>query len=274
MSKLLPQLRNVFCIILLFFSLNGLNASANQPVTSSDLLGKNTVLKIGVSSLNHYPSFNFQSPTDKGVSWAILQAFAKQYNYSFEYIVLPPVRLQTALESGAIDFVYPDHPSWTAHKPVKDNNIYSKAIVEAISATFVDSFNQEILLSEVTSVSIPFGYSAATWMTPIEEYGIYSMPARDLEMALHSVKTGTATAADVEYNAGQYIISNNPSLSSLVINKNLPNSRVTYHLSTQKHVLVLEQISQFSMENTQLIKDLKEKYGLQKHQDIYTSVNE
>ncbi|MFC4700723.1 hypothetical protein ACFO4O_11170 [Glaciecola siphonariae] len=254
-------------IILVYLAFN--SAVADELSSQPQSTNNKKHYKIGVSFVNHYPHFDFSSAEDKGLSWAILEAFARDYGYTFEYVILPPVRLQSALDNRTVDFIYPDNPKWLAHKAEFDRNIYSIPITEATSASYVESFNQNLPLSEVTSVSIPFGYSAITWVEPIEKYNIKSIPVRDLEMALHALKTRTAVAADVEYNVGQHLIKSRPILGSLVVNKNLPKRAVNYHLSTKEHVLLLEQISQFSLEQKELIEMLRSTYGIKSYEQVF-----
>ncbi|WP_395339063.1 hypothetical protein PN836_013500 [Ningiella sp. W23] len=258
---------NLLIYVFAVYALIGGVSLANENTLSSDENLKH--YKIGVSFLNHYPLFDFGNSEDKGASWSILEAFAQKYGYRFEYIALPPVRLQGALNRGEIDFIFPDNPDWTAYRPNKDANVYSISIMEAVGASFVASYNRDLKESDIQSVSIPYGYTAISWMQILERYNIDTLAARDLEMALHTLKTGDATAADVEYNVGRYLIENNPSLSNLVINTNLPKATSSYHLSTRKHILVLEQISQFSIEHAELISMLKETYGIKSYEQIF-----
>nr|WP_136252806.1 transporter substrate-binding domain-containing protein [Ningiella ruwaisensis] len=225
---------------------------------------------IGVSNVNHFPQFDFNRDEDKGVSWAILEAFAKRYNYKFEYRPLPPVRLQRALNDESIDFIYPDNPIWTAHRSNKDTNIYSIPIVEAVSSTFVMSQNHDLKPSEVHTVAIPYGYTPLTWLPHIDKYRMTVIPSKDLETAMHLIRTGEAMAADIEYNVAQDIMKNNPFLSNISLNKHLPNKKVAYQLSTIKHILVLEQLSQFYIEQKSVIEMLEDIYGIKKYEDVFT----
>lgn len=266
------RIAKIICLLSLVSNFTASYATEHLAKKNDSGQLKNKTLRIGVSNLNHYPSFNFEANQNKGACWEILELFAAQHNYIFDYIPLPKARLQSELEKGEIDLVFPDNPLWTAHKSKPDNNIYSNPIIRGVSATFVDEFNKDIIFTDVRSVSIPFGYTATKWSPDDKDHTIYIMPARDLEIALHRVKIGSTIAASVDYNAGLYIISNNPSLTNLVVNHNLPYSKVTYHMSTFRNVELLEQLSQFLINNEKHIEEIKIKFGLKTYNEVFSPV--
>lgn len=80
MSKALPRVFHAWCIGLLAACTIIYSTVAAEPTTVENTSPELRTFKIGVSSLDHYPHFNFESTSDKGLSWAILQAFAEKYN--------------------------------------------------------------------------------------------------------------------------------------------------------------------------------------------------
>lgn len=225
---------------------------------------------IGISPLNQYPMFQISQNTIDGFGWAVLEAFAHSQNIRFSYKSITLPRLQPALDDGEIDFIFPDSPLWANYRSTKTPNIYSEVIIEAISASFVTRQNAQLRIHDVRKVAIPFGYSAYTWIEPITKYGIKSVPVKDLTMAMFAIHTGKTDVADVEYNNGLYILSNHPEWQNLSVSKHLPHIRVTYHLSSIKHIALLEKISTFVRENEALIQALKKQYGVKYHHEVYT----
>lgn len=65
---------------------------------------------VGAEALNYYPHQNFNSSSDRGFAWAVLNEFAEHEGTEFVYIALPIRRLQKELEKGTVDFAYPDNP--------------------------------------------------------------------------------------------------------------------------------------------------------------------
>jgi hypothetical protein len=243
---------------------------ADQPETTT----KVKKFRIGVSYLNGFPLFEFSSQQDKGFGWAILEAFAKEHNIEFEYIPMPITRLQPSMDNDAIDFIFPDSPLWTSYRSNRFPNIYSAPIFSAVSASFTSGTNPDILPRDVSKVAIPFGYTAYTWVGPINDYDIKTIPVRDLAAGLRAVRLGTAEAADVEYNIGRYIISKDPMLANVTVGVNLPNTPVNYHLSSIKHIVVLEKLSEFVKNNQDLIEELKQQYKIVYHDEVFVSGEE
>lgn len=225
--------------------------------------------RVGISYVNDYPMFALADIEDRGFGWSILEMFAKANNIEFEYVVMPITRLQPSMDSGAIDFIFPDNPYWSAYRSNRRPNIYSGPVLSAISATYVTRENNSLMLDEVNNVAIPFGYTAYTWFEPIQNYNIKSMPVRDLNTALYSIAQRTADAADVEYNIAQYLIGQNESLGELVVNHNLPNEAIEYHLSSIKHIIMLEKLTTFIEEEQESIALLQERYGIKYYHEVF-----
>jgi ABC-type amino acid transport substrate-binding protein len=275
-------------VLTLCFNINiveafDLKSSSNSGLSESVKTGDDKALKnktekpitekkkyrVGVSYINEFPLFAFADLEDKGFAWSIIESFAKTNNIEFEYVAMPITRLQPSLDSGAIDFIFPDNPFWTAFRSNRLPNIYSGKVISAISATYVRKENRNIELEKVGLVAIPFGYTSYTWIEPIQTYNIKTMPVRDLNTALYSVAHRRADAAEVEYNIGQYLISQNPSLAVLTINPKLPSVNVDYHLSSIKHIVILEKLTTFIEQEQELIRHLHKQYGIQDYHEVY-----
>lgn len=258
-------MKNILASLLVFVFFNYSNSHASESLPDEEI----KTYKVGVSYLNSYPLVSFANLEDKGYGWSVLEAFAESQGIEFKYIGLPITRLQASLDNGAIDFIFPDHPKWSTFRTARKPNIYSGPIISTISATFVSEKSASIPLKELSSVAIPFGYTSYTWTSPLENYGITAVPVKDLRAALESVVNGRTQAADVEYNIGQYIITNHSYLKGLTINPKLPNASVDYHLSTIHHQDITNQITQFVKDNPNLINELRQKYNIKTHFEVY-----
>lgn len=241
-----------------------IDTSNNKSTTSSP----KKKYRVGVSYVNGYPLFAFADIEDRGFGWALLEKFAEANNIEFEYSSMPITRLQPSMDSGAIDFIFPDNPRWSLYRSNRKPNIFSGPIMSSISVTFVRNEHKDIALEDIKKIAIPFGYTAFTWLDPIQTHGIDSMPVRDLSTALYSVVQNKVDAADVEYNIGQYLISQNPSLADLTINPTLPNANVDYHLSSIKHIMILEKLTNFVEQEKELVNKLRLQYEVKYHHEI------
>jgi ABC-type amino acid transport substrate-binding protein len=227
--------------------------------------------KVGVSYVDSYPLFSFADIADKGFAWAVLEAFAAQNNIEFDYIPMPITRLQPSMDNAAIDFIFPDNPIWFAYRSNRYPNIYSGPLISTISSTFVRTSNADLQINEIKKVAIPFGYTANTWFDGIKQFNIQSVPVRDLKAGLNSVRLGTVDAADIEYNVAKYLMHNHTDLNCLSVSEHLPSAVVNYHLSSIKHILILENLTKFVENNPQLIVALKQKYNILYYDEVFSS---
>lgn len=242
------------------------NANTNEGANSD----KKRTFKVGVSYLNKYPVYSAVNTGDKGFGWAVLKAFGEANNIEFEFVSMPMTKLQPAMDVGAIDFIFPDNPAWSTFRSNRFPNIYSATLLEAISATFVTIENKHVELTDIKKVAIPFGYTAITWLDPIENFNIKSIPVRDLMIGLNILRTGSVDAADIEYNTAIHLIKNNDLFRNrITIAKNLPHSAVHYKLSSIKHILVLEKLSMFVKQEQKLMQSLKTQYKIKEYREIF-----
>lgn len=239
----------------------------------SDALDKQTLplkkYKVAISDASGYPLMSSSKKGDKGMAWAILQQFATENNIEFEYVSKPTSLMQAALESGEVDFLFPDNPEWSQYRSKTAPNQYSGPIVTGVSSSFVRAENVDLPSSFVKKVAIPFGFSAFSWHDLIKQNHAKAVPIRDIRAILYSVHTGRTDAADVEYNIAMSIINDDERLSNLVPHPDLPNQPVYYHLSSIKHGDVILELSDFLKSHEPLVSELRNKYHVASHQEVY-----
>lgn len=225
--------------------------------------------RIGVSDQNHYPLFDFTNSDDMGLAHDILTLFAERNGFTFEYVPMSYVKLQDAIEKGDIDFIFPDNPRWRKYRYTREHNIYSLPFMQGVSATFVSMDHKDITIDQVTSVAIPFGYSSLTWYGAMTKYGIETMTTSGLNASMQNVYRRTVMAADIEYNVAKHLVNLMPNLGSVMLNKNLPSAPAPYHLSTIKHILVIERFSHFISKHQEQIEALRHQYKIKTYEEVF-----
>ncbi|MEM0911589.1 MAG: transporter substrate-binding domain-containing protein [Pseudomonadota bacterium] len=229
------------------------------------------IFRIGVSDQNHYPLFDFTNADDMGLAHKILSLFAERNGFTFEYKPMNYVKLQDAIEKGDIDFIFPDNPKWRTYRYTREHNIYSLPFMQGVSSTFVSNENSDITIDQVKSVAIPYGYSSLTWYAALEKYGIDTITTSGLDASMQYLYRGTVMAADIEYNVANHLAELMPNLGTIVVNKNLPSTPARYHLSTIKHILVIERFSHFASKNQEQIEQLRHQYGIKTYEEVFGS---
>ena len=97
----------------------------------STLLHAETYI-VGAQNIRYYPHYDFDSTVDKGIGWAILEAFSVETGHEFIYHAMPIERLQRELSKGNVDFVYPDNPKWFNPTASAENKYFSTPLVHAL----------------------------------------------------------------------------------------------------------------------------------------------
>ena len=252
--------------ICLFFTLA---IFSHLSIAAGSIASAEKTYRIGVGDQNHYPLFDFTSGDDMGLAHDILTLFAERNGFKFEYVPMSYVKLQGAIEKGDIDFIFPDNPRWRKYRYTREHNIYSLPFMHAVSATFVSMDHQDMTIDQVRSVAIPFGYSSVTWYGAMQKYSMETMTTSGLNASMQNVYRRTVMAADVEYNVATHLAKVLPHLGSIVLNKNLPSAPAQYHLSTVKHILVIERFSHFISKNQEQIEALRHKYKVKTYEEVF-----
>lgn len=243
----------------------------DDATTSSKQDDKIVTYTIGISDINHYPYFSLTKNEDRGFAWSILESFAKQQGIKFEYKVLPITKLQYELEHAGIDFIFPDNPIWVRFKDSANPNIYSASIVQAVAVSYTTKYKEDYTIEQIKKVAIPFGYTSSQWFDAIKKYNIETLPVSDLLQGLYSLRISNTDATDIEYNIANYLTKQNPYWNQVTIARNLPSAPVNYHLSSIKHIQVLEEISDFISNNKDLILHYKNQYNIKYYDEVFTN---
>lgn len=218
---------------------------------------------IGAQNISYFPHYEFQSNIDKGLAWAILEAYAKKSGHKFEYIALPIVRLQKELEKGNIDFAYPDNPKWHKKKLQVDKKIYSNPLVRALGGTIVVPQARGQGIDSIKRLSLPLGFSPVKWQSRIEQNLTRLVPVSDSRTALQFLTLGQADAADLEYSVAKYLSNSTHALSEVILDPSLPYDDVGFRVATLNHPKLIDELNKFLQEESELVESLKAKYQIE-----------
>ena len=133
--------RTFYCLLFIF---GGNLAQAEQYI-------------IGAQNIEYYPHYDFTSNVDKGVGWAILEAFSDASGHEFVYLDMPVRRLQIELNKGNVDFVYPDNPRWNSEGTTLGEKTFSKPVAHTLSGTLIRSEDIGKGLNFIKKLAIPEG---------------------------------------------------------------------------------------------------------------------
>lgn len=218
---------------------------------------------VASQNFNYYPHYNFQSQTDKGFIWAMLQEFSKFSGHQFIYNTMPVLRLQRELEKGNIDLVYPDNPLFNDNKIFAKGKYYSDTIVRTLGGAMVKSSRLGKPISEIVRLSIPLGFTPQLgWESLIDAQQVTLIPVVTPMAELQLLALERVDAAEVDYFVSQYQLQNNPEFNQFKFDPRLPHSKVEFKLSTIKQTRLIDEINDFVRTHTALINELKLQYGI------------
>ncbi|MBU2979824.1 transporter substrate-binding domain-containing protein [Alteromonas sp. C1M14] len=231
-------------------------------------LGRAETFIIGAQDIHYYPHYDFTSQRDKGLAWAILQAFAKHSGHEFIYHAMPIVRLQRELKKGSIDFVYPDNPAWYNPVTAAKDKYFSLPIVEAFGGTVVQKSHLGLGMDQIKYLGIPKGFTPVNWQQRIEEKQIHVVHENNIKNLLFYAQTGKVQAVNLEFHVMHYYASRVPELTNLTLDLSLPHNNVGFMLSTINHPALLQQFNGFLQNHQALIEKIKQQYDIKSRCEV------
>lgn len=217
---------------------------------------------VASQNIAYYPHYEFSAVKDRGYAWALLEAFAAERGITFEYVSMPVLRLQIELEKGNVDFVYPDHPTWT--NPVNDNATkhFSIPLTESLVGTFVKPERYGQGISSIRKVSIVLGFSPLYWQDRIESGQTKLISVADNKSAIYMAQWDRADAFDMDYYVARYLMDKLDDVDEFKLDPDLPVTVVEFCLSTVRKPELLLELNEFITNNPGLIAMLKTRYNI------------
>ena len=206
---------------------------------------------VGSQNIEYYPHYNFSSPIDKGVGWAILEAFSEASGHEFSYLTMPVRRLQMEMLKGHVDFVYPDNPGWYNDVTDTKEKYFSVALTRAVTGTFVKPKNVNKGINAIKRIAMPLGFTPVNWQARLDQNLIKIVSISDTFAGLSLLQLERVDALDFEYHVGNFIL-----------DITLPHNEIPFMLSALRHQEVIEELNAFINNNPAIIDSIKARYGM------------
>lgn len=218
---------------------------------------------VGVEDLQYSPLCSWDDGHYNGVSYEILQAFARERGYRFIYRAYPVRRLYENLLNGSIDFKYPDRPEWQSDIKNKAAITYSSPVVGYIDGVMVLPVNRRLSLTGLKTLGTVSGFTPSDYLDPIRDGRIKLEENPTLTGLLQQVVMGKVGGAYCNVVVAEYHLSgrmNRP--GALVWNPDLPHTRSAYLLSSLHYPVIIRQFDQFLSDHASQVQALKSMYNL------------
>lgn len=217
---------------------------------------------VGAQNIQYYPHYDFSQENDKGLAWAILEAYADQSGHQLIYHDMPIKRLQLELLKGNVDFVYPDNPKWYNQIIPASQKFFSVPLTRALGGTIVNPDDVGKGIDRVQRLSIPLGFTPVNWQQRVDQKLTRLVPVSDTLSALYLLKKNRVDAANLEYSVTQYLTLTSPQYGPFTLDPALPHDNVGFMLSTINHPDIILDINTFIRTHGELIESLQRKYNL------------
>ena len=214
-------------------------------------------LVIGVEELNYYPYFTFEDGEYAGHARELLDAFAEDNGYHFDFRPLPVARLLDAFLDGDVDFKYPDDPDWSRDAREGYDIYYSDPVIP-----YVDGVVASGRLEEPESLATVRGFTPLPYLDQIEggEVELHEVP--NAVQLVRFVISGRAEAAYFNIRVLEYQLEEMGREEVLKFQEHMPHVRADYYLSTLEHQEVVEAFNEWMADNRDLVEEINARYNL------------
>lgn len=223
---------------------------------------------VGAQDIEYYPFYNFSSEHEKGLGWAILEAFSEHSGHRFIYLSMPVKRLQIELKKGNVDFVFPDNPTWYDQITHSLNKTYSEPLTETFAITLVKSENVGKGINHVSTLATPDGFSPVKWENQVRAGTVSVVGIKSIYEGLNLLQNNEVDAMDVEYNAAQHLARRLPLMGPFSADLTLPHNTVPFSLSTLKYPDIIDELNAFLLSQPEVVDKIKAKYGIENTQQL------
>lgn len=215
---------------------------------------------VGVEQLDYLPAYGVEDGAYTGYARALLDAFAADSGYDFEYRPMPVPRLFASLLAGTVDFKYPDSPNWSRSDKEGHAVTYSAPAMVHIDGTVVARARDPERIETLGTVT---GFTAWAWQGQLDRGEVHMVENADLTSLVRQVLAGRidgayANVAVVKHQLDSVL--GQP--DGLIYRSDLPFDRGTYHLSTTLHPEVIAEFDAWLEANAERVAALQRDFGV------------
>lgn len=246
--------KSIGILVAALFLLNGMPAAAADKIFT-----------IGVEDLDYYPAYKVQNGNYTGYARELLDAFAKERNYRFEYKPFPVSRLFANFFQGQVDLKFPDNPSWQKDQRAGKNITYSTAVMTYIDGALVRPEMKDVAPDKIKTLVTVAGFTPWAWLDLIKTQQVALRENTNFTALAQQVIAKRADAAYASVAVLNYQLDNVlKTPGALVFNSKLPHSKDNYFLSTLNHPEVIAEFDAWQKSRQDFVRNLKKKYGVEK----------
>jgi hypothetical protein len=219
------------------------------------------VYKIGVENIDYYPHYAFGHHKNSFIK-ELLESFFKSNNIKYEFVPLPLKRFNQWYLKDSIDFKYPDNAMWRTGESKSLPIIYSSSVIKSTAGSVVLNTNLSRKRDQIERLGTITRFSPVLWQDKVDDNKVKvlndSAVLSVIKMAIH----GLVDVINLDYSVVNYHLNNLNKNKQLLMNPNLANQKINFHLSTIKHKKIILKFNDFLKSNKKLVENLKDKYQI------------
>jgi len=164
------------------------------------------VYVIGVENIQYYP-LHSTTPEGEYIGFAreVLDAFAHEQGYTFQYKPMPVNRLfATYFGDDSLDFKYPDNPKWQSERRKGGKLSYSTPIVVSQEGALVLPEHLGRPYKQVKSLGTMLGFTPWPYLPSIEDKSISLSTSGNFDSLLRLALSGHIDAVYMNVDVANY----------------------------------------------------------------------
>lgn len=220
---------------------------------------------VGVENNQYLPAYGYVDGEYRGFARALLDAFAADKGYRFDYRPLPVIRLFAALVGGDIDLKFPDNAMWSADMKASQTVTYSDPVMAYIDGVNVLPDRKGRSVDSIRTLGLVRGFTAWDWQDRIKAGTVTLHESNSftalLETTIVARNDGAYANVAVVHHQLETVL-NKP--GALVFDPSLPHTRSHYHLSSIKHPQLVAEFNGWMAANAASIARLKAEFAVEK----------
>jgi polar amino acid transport system substrate-binding protein len=239
-----------------------LGAAVAMLLAAVSAAGAQTRYIVGVENIAYMPYYAFEDGRYGGFVREVLDAFAGDRGYVFEYRALPVQRLYAHFLDGTVDFKFPDSPDWRQELRTGREIAYSAPVVDYVDGTIVPADRPAMRKEAVRTLGTVAGFTLRAWAADLDAGSPVLAENGSFDALLAQVLNGRVDAAYANVAVMRHQLDRLGRPGALVFAPELPHVRGTYHLSTTRHPDLIAEFDAWLAANADRIEELRHGYGI------------
>ncbi len=243
--------RWVFGLMALAFALAGGTARAQQTFV------------VGVENISYTPYYSVEGGVYVGAAREILDAFAQDRGYRFDYRPLPVQRLFASLLGGQVDFKFPDAPYWQQALKQGKAVTYSGPVLSFVDGSMVPAGGLGLQETDVRSLGTVTGFTPFPWKARIEAGQVRVVENGSLEALVQQLKAGRLDAIYANPAVVRAALARQGDQPTvLTLHPGLPKDSGEYLLSTTKWPGVVKEFDSWLRDKADKVAAIRARHGI------------